>query len=72
MEACIAKGIGNGHEEKYNKRWLHLGFGCSPEGRDHVCPPRDPPPGGWIDKLWGTGMAKREEAKAKAAQAQKA
>eukprot|EP00973_Karenia_brevis_P063679 8852032-Karenia_brevis.AAC.1 len=33
MESCIAKGIGTDHEEKYNKRWLHLGFGCSPEGR---------------------------------------
>eukprot|EP00973_Karenia_brevis_P039593 5467389-Karenia_brevis.AAC.1 len=19
---------------------------------DHVCPPRDPPPGGWIGRLW--------------------
>eukprot|EP00973_Karenia_brevis_P062898 8743479-Karenia_brevis.AAC.1 len=33
MESCIAKGIGKCHQDRYNKRWLHLGFGCSPAGR---------------------------------------
>eukprot|EP00973_Karenia_brevis_P092642 12413413-Karenia_brevis.AAC.1 len=21
--------------------------------QDHVAPPRPPPPGGWVDRLWG-------------------
>eukprot|EP00973_Karenia_brevis_P007975 1081776-Karenia_brevis.AAC.1 len=33
MAACIAKGIGRSHESKCKKKWLHLGFGGSPEGR---------------------------------------
>eukprot|EP00973_Karenia_brevis_P037465 5168343-Karenia_brevis.AAC.1 len=33
MESCIAKNIGKRNEAKYYKRYLHLGFGCSPEGR---------------------------------------
>eukprot|EP00973_Karenia_brevis_P013791 1871919-Karenia_brevis.AAC.1 len=33
METCIAKGIGKRNEAKYGKRYLHLGFGCSLEGR---------------------------------------
>eukprot|EP00973_Karenia_brevis_P067273 9354771-Karenia_brevis.AAC.1 len=38
---------------------------------DHVCPPKDPPPGGWVDRLRGRDLIKKEEAKAKA-QAQRA
>eukprot|EP00973_Karenia_brevis_P004484 613911-Karenia_brevis.AAC.1 len=33
MEACIATGVGRRNEAKYDKRYLHLGFGWSPEGR---------------------------------------
>eukprot|EP00973_Karenia_brevis_P086974 12061098-Karenia_brevis.AAC.1 len=23
---------------------------------DHVCPPKDPPPGGYVDRLWGRNL----------------
>eukprot|EP00973_Karenia_brevis_P072969 10135953-Karenia_brevis.AAC.1 len=35
---------------------------------DHVCAPLEPPPGGFIDKLWGRDLVRKAEAKAKAAQ----
>eukprot|EP00973_Karenia_brevis_P031650 4364666-Karenia_brevis.AAC.1 len=33
MASCIAKGIGKRNHQKYDKKYLHMGFGCSPEGR---------------------------------------
>eukprot|EP00973_Karenia_brevis_P068319 9503802-Karenia_brevis.AAC.1 len=35
---------------------------------DHVCAPRETPPGGFKDRLWGRELIRVAEAKAKAAQ----
>eukprot|EP00973_Karenia_brevis_P084581 11737646-Karenia_brevis.AAC.1 len=33
MASCIAKGIGKRNKKQFKKKYLHIGFGCSPEGR---------------------------------------
>eukprot|EP00973_Karenia_brevis_P085335 11843122-Karenia_brevis.AAC.1 len=33
MATCIAKSIGRRNQAKYAKKYLHMRFGCSPEGR---------------------------------------
>eukprot|EP00973_Karenia_brevis_P064665 8983120-Karenia_brevis.AAC.1 len=35
---------------------------------DHVCPPKDPPPGEFVDRLWGRNLVNKGEAKVRPAQ----